>query len=753
MKNKKIEKLYLIISVIFIFFLCFKINIKNTYASELAAPTGFTHLYEENDTYMYTYLSSCTIVPASNQLTSTNWQQVSHIQKPQAIILPKNIPTITNTYVFFHGLLFTGPSIYPKENVASPTENDLYKLYTTGGNTKYFLSKQMEDLEKQNIGGVIFFPRLYQIAGGSYNIAAGMTKNQFDCFYNEAQSKLRSIPGINYQPSSLTVFGHSAGGNTVKYFSKLGYSTNNILLFDACYGDWCASTVQSNIAGKYFIYYNQNNADTVPGAQVIKNMNSGKVKLVSTTGLTHEQVLSSCFIDHINNTMCGGKGKLESQPTSSTQVPTTNTQQPKTTVSADTIFSEVQIEIKKPTPKINIPGLNFSDVDITKMTTTDGTGNTWLNIPFLGEYISAIYKYSMVLISVLAVFGIIISGVMLIGSGGNSDIVSKAKKRMMVSVIGIIIAVTSYSLLYLINPELVKFRNLKILMVKGEPLTPVEETSHLDENGQLPPADTTVVKKFSNISEPNADDFKQDNINKEPVDGFVIWSSLEEDQKNTVLPYLYDYLNECQTAQNIVTTGIETGNFKNKKLSSEVIPALKKAISTAEQYGFELYVTGIDATYRDNKTQAQLWNTGIVARFLTNKEDWSKNEGLIANPGCEAPHATGGAIDIGMKQNGNAVIIPGDTDLKTKNTSSYKKIFLEQSPPYRLILEEIMRQSGWVRFCEEYWHFENSVTIRYQKWDKADDTRCVYAYTNWKIPIPDDVKIKANNTVNGTIFK
>ena len=47
-------------------------------------------------------------------------------------------------------------------------------------------------------------------------------------------------------------------------------------------------------------------------------------------------------------------------------------------------------------------------------------------------------------------------------SGGNTDMISSAKKRIGNGVIGLVIALGSYTLLFAINPELVNFRSLKV---------------------------------------------------------------------------------------------------------------------------------------------------------------------------------------------------------------------------------------------------------------------------------------------------
>ncbi|MBI2436887.1 MAG: hypothetical protein HYV41_04065, partial [Candidatus Magasanikbacteria bacterium] len=128
--------------------------------------------------------------------------------------------------------------------------------------------------------------------------------------------------------------------------------------------------------------------------------------------------------------------------------------------SAKQFQNEIAQILQKPQPKINIPGLNFSDINVEEMVTTDAEGTTWLNIPFLGEYLSAVYKYAVVIMGLIAVIGLIHGGVVWTISGSTSEGKQAAQKRIMGSVIGVVIVSTSYILLFTINPELVQFRNL-----------------------------------------------------------------------------------------------------------------------------------------------------------------------------------------------------------------------------------------------------------------------------------------------------
>lgn len=126
--------------------------------------------------------------------------------------------------------------------------------------------------------------------------------------------------------------------------------------------------------------------------------------------------------------------------------------------------SELQKFLQKPMPKIKIPGLDFSDITLKNLERTDENG-TYAYIPFLGEYITAVYKYAIVIIGVIAVIMLIIAGLQWMLPGGESENISSAKKKIEQAIIGLTIAVTSYSILYTINPELVRFRSLRVRLV------------------------------------------------------------------------------------------------------------------------------------------------------------------------------------------------------------------------------------------------------------------------------------------------
>ncbi len=96
-----------------------------------------------------------------------------------------------------------------------------------------------------------------------------------------------------------------------------------------------------------------------------------------------------------------------------------------------------------------------------------GTDNLGSDLP---GYVSAIYKISLVVVTLSAVLMLSIGGFMYLTSAGNVASISTAKGIITDSLIGLIIALSAWLILYIINPDLVKI-----------------------SLGNLPPAQTTTA--------------------------------------------------------------------------------------------------------------------------------------------------------------------------------------------------------------------------------------------------------------------
>ena len=94
-----------------------------------------------------------------------------------------------------------------------------------------------------------------------------------------------------------------------------------------------------------------------------------------------------------------------------------------------------------------------------------GTDPNYIDSPFLTDYLAAMYRYAVIVTTILATIVIIFAGVLWITSAGNTEQIGRAKKMIGRSITGLLLAVGSYTILWTINPQLVEFGSLKILRV------------------------------------------------------------------------------------------------------------------------------------------------------------------------------------------------------------------------------------------------------------------------------------------------
>ena len=118
--------------------------------------------------------------------------------------------------------------------------------------------------------------------------------------------------------------------------------------------------------------------------------------------------------------------------------------------------------------QVAIPGLNLTKGNAIKC--TEQGGKKTCNFPWIGEYIAGIYKYAIGIIGILAAVVLMIGGVIWIVDGGSATMIGEAKAWIGASLTGLIIALTSYVILYQVNPALVGFKGLNITLVDQIPI-------------------------------------------------------------------------------------------------------------------------------------------------------------------------------------------------------------------------------------------------------------------------------------------
>lgn len=85
----------------------------------------------------------------------------------------------------------------------------------------------------------------------------------------------------------------------------------------------------------------------------------------------------------------------------------------------------------------------------------------------IGEFIKYNYNLALSIAGILAVIMMIVAGIQWVTSGGNSEMISSAKKRIGGSLIGLLIAYLSYTILNTVNPALVNLRLPTVWMIRA----------------------------------------------------------------------------------------------------------------------------------------------------------------------------------------------------------------------------------------------------------------------------------------------
>jgi hypothetical protein len=140
---------------------------------------------------------------------------------------------------------------------------------------------------------------------------------------------------------------------------------------------------------------------------------------------------------------------------------------------------EYKYEPVYPTLQIPIPGVpgltNFAKVEIK-----GPEGERYVYIPWISQYIAAIYGWAMGIVGILATVMILWGGIIYLTAGGIPERISTAKDYITSAIAGLLLAFGSYLLLYTINPSLVKFGAMKIAVVERVPLEVLEEEKGIE---------------------------------------------------------------------------------------------------------------------------------------------------------------------------------------------------------------------------------------------------------------------------------
>ncbi len=128
----------------------------------------------------------------------------------------------------------------------------------------------------------------------------------------------------------------------------------------------------------------------------------------------------------------------------------------------------------------------------------------------IGVFIQVLYKYALAIAGIVAAGVVIVSGAQWVASGGNSETISSAKKRIGGALIGLLLAYLSFTILNFVNPALVNFRLPQVWMVRPQGIVPqfcsdapekvrneVSFVQAADYTDQVSPLDTGKIPEFN----------------------------------------------------------------------------------------------------------------------------------------------------------------------------------------------------------------------------------------------------------------
>jgi len=123
-------------------------------------------------------------------------------------------------------------------------------------------------------------------------------------------------------------------------------------------------------------------------------------------------------------------------------------------------FSTLKPKFNLPIPTIG----TFSDAKIEK----EGGEIKNITIPWIAEYIIGIYKYALIIGSILAIIMIILGGFLYMVSGAKPELATKGKKMIFGSLSGLVLLLGAFLILNITNPELTSLKAIELTNVPKE---------------------------------------------------------------------------------------------------------------------------------------------------------------------------------------------------------------------------------------------------------------------------------------------
>jgi LAS superfamily LD-carboxypeptidase LdcB len=314
---------------------------------------------------------------------------------------------------------------------------------------------------------------------------------------------------------------------------------------------------------------------------------------------------------------------------------------------------------------LEAPIMNIPIPTLEPLTNIEVVPGQSASIPWIAQYIVAIYRYGLIIAAIFAVIAFMISGIMYLTAGGLPQNIQKAKSISFGATLGVILLVFSYLILNMINPNLTELKSLTIETLKEDYIGLPEDHADTDP----------VLTQLQPGQKPQA-------LTNDKNELMKLCNTPKTDWPKTT-PGISDPNN---TVKGFSAPGIKSAS-KILPIDKGLITPLTKMGEAALAYPGGPYEILIKDGYRSLNSQI------IIA--CNHKADNFKDVGTAyAWPGGSL-HGIGRAVDIKLEKNGTPM-----------TTFSFADQFGSEWVTGAKILADIAYSTGWKRYTNEIWHFE-----------------------------------------------
>lgn len=329
--------------------------------------------------------------------------------------------------------------------------------------------------------------------------------------------------------------------------------------------------------------------------------------------------------------------------------------------------------ITAPTLNIPIPYLQFA----TNIVERGG----FILIPFLAQYISAFYR---------ALFGIsIIAAAVMVMYGGFKYLVASTganvesgKQIIVDALVGLVLLLGAYAVLAAVNPGTLTPAAIRVSTIRYQPY--FEEQEGNDPASQPGANERTVTVPPTPGGTATGGTYKVPRAVCSGVECKKLCNGKYPIPNLPPAPEGVARSGDLAVIPN--RPGLEG---KGGKLRPEAVEALAAAGQAAQKWSGGPYIIQVVSAARSFEEQV-----AIACGAFAAGED-SKVGNTIAQPGG-SKHGIGVAVDVVLKKGGKylTTCCTSATQTKTMTKANAEILF------------EIMASVGWVRLCNEAWHFE-----------------------------------------------